>query len=313
MTEELPPPPVPAGTDLTRLEYMPLVIAKLRRSASWLRAKRRPEVGFYMVNLWTAAWMETPAGSLTNDDDILADAAMCSPEKWDEVKSDALRGFRLYSDGRLYHGFLVECVLDALEKREKWRLKKKGQRGDTNKSPLNVPGDTRGETTLTGIDGNGRESPPTPQSDPLANPDAAAVVDEFLRLRIALWPQESGFPAPTMTLKTQAAQYLAAGAPRQLVIEIIERVMRQNLAKGDRAPRSLQFCHLTMETATRNHLKDIPVAARVDAGKPSALTPEQQRAYYRDIENYLKLPAAERAGKKKPVPKDYIGRPTEAA
>lgn len=107
------PPPVPPDADLTDFKFMPLEVARLRRSKAWLICKRRPELAFYMLNLWTAAWHERPAGSLEDDDDVLADAAMCSPEKWPKVRADVMRGWVKASDGRLYHGVVAEKVMDS--------------------------------------------------------------------------------------------------------------------------------------------------------------------------------------------------------
>lgn len=113
MTTALPPPPVPADADLTDFKFMPLEVGRLRRSKAWLICKRRPELAFYMLNLWTAAWHERPAGSLEDDDDVLADAAMCSPEKWPKVRADVLRGWWKAADGRLYHPVVAEKVMDS--------------------------------------------------------------------------------------------------------------------------------------------------------------------------------------------------------
>lgn len=112
-----PPPPISAEVDLTAFAYMPLEIARLRRSKAWLICKRRPDLAFYMINLWTASWHETPAGSLENDDDVLADVAMCAPEKWPKLKADVLRGWTECSDSRLYHEVVVEKAAEA------WRSK----------------------------------------------------------------------------------------------------------------------------------------------------------------------------------------------
>ena len=68
-----PPPPVPADCNLRDYLYIPLEIERLRRSRSWLLAKRKPELGFYMINLWIASWHEVPAASLEDDDEVLAD------------------------------------------------------------------------------------------------------------------------------------------------------------------------------------------------------------------------------------------------
>ncbi len=94
------------------LPYMPLQIDRLRRSKTWLRCKRNPEIAFYMVNLWMRAWHEIPAGSIEDDDDVLADAAMCSPEKWEELKDDILQGWER-RDGRVWHSTVTEIATES--------------------------------------------------------------------------------------------------------------------------------------------------------------------------------------------------------
>lgn len=110
---QLPAPLTPSNCCLAGYGYMPLEVDRLRKSRAWLVAKRQPHLAFYMVNLWTAAWKETPAASLENDDDVLADAAMCDPEKWPDLREQVLRGFRLCSDGRLYHELIACRALEA--------------------------------------------------------------------------------------------------------------------------------------------------------------------------------------------------------
>ncbi len=122
MIDQLPDPLTPADSDLRSLDYMPLKVAQLRKSRSWLIAKRNPEVGFYMMNLWAAAWHNVPAGSLEDDDDVLADMAMCqSYDRWVELKEVALRGWVKCSDGRLYHRVVAERVNEALTVRQSYR------------------------------------------------------------------------------------------------------------------------------------------------------------------------------------------------
>lgn len=117
----LPDPPVPADCDLRDYRFMPLEVARLRRSKAWLICRRRPQLGFYMVNLWAASWHEVPAASLEDDDDVLCDAAMCSPETWQKVKADVLRGWVKCSDGRIYHPVVAEKALEGWETKNKQR------------------------------------------------------------------------------------------------------------------------------------------------------------------------------------------------
>lgn len=70
--------------------------------------------------LWGRAWMQVPAGSLPNDERILA-AFSGAGAKWRKVRDVALRGFVECSDGRLYHKTLCEDVNVAWDKRLKFR------------------------------------------------------------------------------------------------------------------------------------------------------------------------------------------------
>jgi hypothetical protein len=113
----LPDPFSPHEADLRAFGFMPLDVGRLRRSKTWLIAKRRPQIGFYAMNLWMESWHQLPAGSLEPDDDLLADMAMCPPDQWAEVRDDVMRGWTLCSDGRLYHPVVAEKVNEAWEMR----------------------------------------------------------------------------------------------------------------------------------------------------------------------------------------------------
>jgi uncharacterized protein YdaU (DUF1376 family) len=180
---DAPAPLTPADLDLSALEYMPLKIERLKRSAAWIKAKRNPELGFYLINIWTAAYMQKPAASLPDDDDLLCDAAMCEPRRWPKVKEIVMRGFILCADGRWYHQFVAELALEALEKRIKWRRKKQGQRGGSGGEQGDVhpqvhppvPGDTQGDKGVserygTGRDGKVRKEDHTPSPESAREP-----------------------------------------------------------------------------------------------------------------------------------------------
>lgn len=118
---------------------MPLDIQRLRRSKAWLKAKRTPALAFYMVNLWTASWHDVPTGSLEDDDDVLADLAMCDPVKWDKLRKDVLHGWVKCSDGRLYNPTVVEKAQEAWNSKldQRWktecaRIKKHNERHGTS-------------------------------------------------------------------------------------------------------------------------------------------------------------------------------------
>jgi hypothetical protein len=118
-----PAPLVPADVDLTDFDFMPLQLHRLRRSKTWLRCRRNPGIGFYSLNLWCSSWHERPAGSLEDDDDVLADAAMCSFERWPAVREDVLSGWVKCSDGRLYHPVVAERAKAAWDRKREYRLR----------------------------------------------------------------------------------------------------------------------------------------------------------------------------------------------
>lgn len=113
--------------DVRCLPYMPLHIERLRRSKAWLRCKRRPELAFYIMNLWMRAWHEVPAGSIEADDDVLADAAMCSPDEWERIRSDVLQGWE-EREGRWHHHVVTELAAEGMQKVEASRRRTEAAR-----------------------------------------------------------------------------------------------------------------------------------------------------------------------------------------
>ena len=125
---DLPAPLTPPDCDLRDFQFMPLEVARVRRSKQWLLAKRDPEIGFYSINLWMMAWHEVPSGSLEDDDDVLADAAMCDPRKWPKIRDRVLRGWVKCADGRLYHSVVAEKALDSWSRKKAQRQRTEAAR-----------------------------------------------------------------------------------------------------------------------------------------------------------------------------------------
>lgn len=145
---EYPSPLVPADVDLRDFPRMPFEIARLRRSKAWLIAKKTPELGFYMVNLWMASWHDAPAGSLEDDDEVLCDLAMCNPTRWPKVREQVMRNWTKCSDGRLYHETVAQMVLLAWESKQAQRKrtaaataakKAKAAAGNASSDPRDEP------------------------------------------------------------------------------------------------------------------------------------------------------------------------------
>lgn len=138
-----PVPLVPAEVDLRSLEYMPLYIATLFNSKTWLLTKRKPELMRPLLALWLAAWQSVPAGSIEADDDVMADAAELGFEPWIDMKDDLLRGWKLCSDGRYYLPSMVPMVMRGWAlvtgKRKAGKAGAKARWGDSSMAPAMPP------------------------------------------------------------------------------------------------------------------------------------------------------------------------------
>lgn len=142
MTDQQHPAPlVAAEVDLRDFAFMPLDVQRLRDSD--LASDETPEACWAAVLLWCASWHQVPAGSIPNSDEWQAKQAGYKAQgriapAWRKVRTGALRGWVLCSDGRLYHPVIAEKAVDAWRSklRRCWstecgRIKKHNQRHGT--------------------------------------------------------------------------------------------------------------------------------------------------------------------------------------
>lgn len=166
---KLPPPPVPADVDLRSFDDMPVDVARLRTAD--MQVEVTPEQGWYGFQLWCASWHQVPAASLPNDDAKLAFLAGLGRDlrTWKRVRSGALRGFELCSDGRLYHSVVAEKALKA------WDVKRARVRGaeTTNQRAKNSQGVENTQNTsrssdrsIYNVEDDQRPDSETPSADP---------------------------------------------------------------------------------------------------------------------------------------------------
>ncbi|MFT6428824.1 MAG: hypothetical protein ACJAVC_002114 [Brevundimonas sp.] len=196
-------PLTPTDCDLQDFPFMPLHVARLRDSD--LAAEEHPEACWYAVMLWSAAWHQLPAGSLPDNETILA--RLCGLGRdlktFRKHRAGAMRGFVLCDDGRLYHPIVAEQALAAWEskKQQRWRsecarIKKSNQRNGSD-----IPAPTY-EQFLAGT------SPGQTEPGPAFVPEDSALCPEGQQV------QETG--TGTGRLKKDAdASSVAGGDPRQ--------------------------------------------------------------------------------------------------
>ena len=108
-------PLTPPDTDIRAVPWFKLDMLKLGHS-EFLQIASNEELGA-AVKLWMFAIHQVPAGSLPNNEVVLAQAAGYDHRKkaWQRVRGMALYGWALCSDGRLYHQTVAMTVLDILQ------------------------------------------------------------------------------------------------------------------------------------------------------------------------------------------------------
>lgn len=121
----LPDPLTPADCDLRGMPFMPVDIVRLFDSDLFaLSTGDEFKVAF---TLWGKAFLQVPAGSVPDDDRILAHLSGAG-SRWSKLRDMALRGWIKCSDGRLYHPVVSEKARDAWQGRIAMRARTEAAR-----------------------------------------------------------------------------------------------------------------------------------------------------------------------------------------
>lgn len=135
----LPSPLVPADVDLRGFEFMPLFGDRLFKSETWISASADAKVA--ALRLWWHSYgHEVPAGSLPDNDGLLAEYAGYGVmvKAWKKLKPQAMRGYVLCSDGRWYHPLVSELAIDGWKERVRNREKQRAWRERNQNKDRNV-------------------------------------------------------------------------------------------------------------------------------------------------------------------------------
>lgn len=136
-------PLVSADVDLRDFDYIPLYADRLFNSDTWGLCDADEKIA--ALHLWCSAWHEEPAGSLPNNDRLLASRAGygVAVKSFLAVKKNAMRGWVLCTDGRLYHPVVASIALDVWKTKRK---KKAENAADRARKALKIPPEN-GEST----------------------------------------------------------------------------------------------------------------------------------------------------------------------
>lgn len=162
MTEPL----TPYDCDLRGYPWMPVDCTRLLTSETWMLGTSDEKVAAF--TLWAKSWHQVPAGSLPDNDRMLAAFSEAST-KWPKVREHALRGWIKCNDGRLYHPVVCEKANESWQSKmaqkartEAARLAKQQKRQEAQTQPVttsvtetvatsvteNVTGSTREDKTV---------------------------------------------------------------------------------------------------------------------------------------------------------------------
>lgn len=170
MTDPLVPPEV----DLRDYDYIPLYGDRLFNSDTWALCDADEKVA--ALRLWWRAWHEEPAGSLPDNDRLLAERAGygVAVKAFVAIKEKAMRGWIKCSDGRLYHPTVASIAIDVWQTKKKKKAENAADRerkrlkrlaGSPPDNP-EIPPDIQAENALKGKgsedEGKGSSPPSVP-------------------------------------------------------------------------------------------------------------------------------------------------------
>lgn len=137
----VPEPPYPADV-LARGWGFTLEVERLTNSDTW--SLTPPELRPWLLMVWMQSWVQTPAGSLPDDDELIAGRIGMPVDEFRVRRSKLMRGWYRASDGRLYHKVLTELVERMRDSRRRDREKKAKQRHPDIRRPRGLPGESLG-------------------------------------------------------------------------------------------------------------------------------------------------------------------------
>ena len=284
----LPEPLIDAAVDLRDFPYMPLDISQMQKSETWAMASG--DEAKAMVNLWIQAWHEVPAGSLANNDGVLATWSGAGAH-WPEVRDVALRGFVLCSDNRLYHKIVVKKAREAWAKvrgrkrrthaatkaRQTAGYERNGQRNGQRNDDRNVGGSQ--EVRSTESQSSTTSKMPRPHARPHEEGDddffladsSERIARGFVELRNKLWPNAGADAPPDDMLRSEARRWLDAGLDADTILRTLGSKMGKAREKGHGRPQSLNFFRLSFQDA----LEGRQAPKSPDAGDRPALASDR--------------------------------------
>lgn len=181
-------PPIPPDADLRHMPGYMIDIEALLNSE--LAATGDPAANWFALLTWCASMHQVPAGSLPDDDRLLAYLVRLGRDvrTWRKMRENgALRGWEKHDDGRLYHPVVTQKVLGLLDKSRKAgaatarrEARKNGQVSENIKNEKIDRSSTDNHTIIKGREEKGREESleASPQTERSPAPEEPSLFAE---------------------------------------------------------------------------------------------------------------------------------------
>ena len=141
----LPAPPYPEDTRAGNYLFS-LDVHRVFKSDTWTLAPA--DVRPWLLMLWMMSWDRIPCASYTDDDELIAAAIGMSLGQFQTHRKLLMRGWRKFSDGRLYHDYLTSRVHEMLEGRAQFAARQRRHRAT---KPIDSNNVTRMSRVTNGV------------------------------------------------------------------------------------------------------------------------------------------------------------------
>ncbi|PRC92655.1 hypothetical protein [Solimicrobium silvestre] len=149
------PAPYPPDTKAKGWRFE-LDLEQISQSDTWALASL--EIRPWLLMLWSVSWQQTPCGSLTGDDEIIAARIGMKLTAFKKCRSVLLRGWVSANDGRLYHPVVTQRVLSMIDVKNKEKDRKAAYRAKMSGIvPRDNQGTDAGQDARRDADGRGSD------------------------------------------------------------------------------------------------------------------------------------------------------------
>jgi hypothetical protein len=135
-------PPYPADTRARGWRFE-LDYERIEQSDTWSLAAEIPMAQHALLMMWLVAWGQSPCGTLPNDEAVIRAKCRIPATNWAKFREVLMRGWKLATDGRLYHDVMTQRVIEMMSRRRRESDRKAMQRAGTSAEshacPTNVP------------------------------------------------------------------------------------------------------------------------------------------------------------------------------